>query len=288
MSQSALPQHLYSPSPARMKFLDHIEKRFGHLAVPNVALGLVLAQLVIFAFILIGRMQFEGLLLVPKAVFAGEWWRLLSFVITPPEVATTAFSALFLAFFWYIFWMMSSALEQAWSVFRFNIYLLSGVLFTIAGVFIGQLLSPEATLFVSPRFLYLSVFFAFATLHPDMEFLLFFVLPVKVKWLAWILGGLTALGILFAPSMGERIALFATLTNYLLFFRSALTRSVQARKRQAKFTAERKQVESEARHQCSVCGATEQSQPDLDFRYRMVNGDASCICEDCRRKALKV
>lgn len=265
-----------------MKFLDRLEKRFGHLAVPNVALGLIIAQLVIFAFILIGRVQYEGLLLVPKAVLAGEWWRIFSFLIAPPEIATNAVSALFLAFFWYIFWMMSSALEQAWSVFRFNVYLLSGILFTVAGVFIGQFLSPEATLFVSPRFLYLSVFFAFATLHPNLEFLLFFVLPVKVKWLGWLLGGLTALGILFAPSMGERIALLATVLNYLLFFRASLIQSLQARKRRAKFEAERATIQSETRHCCSVCGATEQSAPDLDFRYKMVDGDAVCICENCR------
>lgn len=268
-----------------MKRLDRLEKRFGHLAVPNVVLTLIIAQLVIYAFILIGRIQLESLLLVPKAVLAGEWWRLFSFLIAPPFVAGGALQALFLAFFWYIFWMMSSALESAWSVFRFNVYLLCGIAFSIIGAFLGQLISPEATLFVSPQFLYLSVFFAFATLHPNIEFLLFFILPVKVKWLAWLLGGLTAAGILFAPTMGERIALLATVLNYGLFFKDALAQSMQARQRRAKFEAERKETAAATRHLCSVCGATEVSDPDRDFRYKMADGDAICICDACRNES---
>ncbi len=265
-----------------MKFLDSLEKRYAHLAVPNVALTLIIAQLVVYAAILFGRVQFEGLLLIPKAVIAGEWWRLVSFLVAPPHVATTAFQALFLAFFWYIFWMMSSALESAWGVFRFNVFLLAGVLFTVIGAFLGQLISSDALIFVSPRFLYLSVFFAFATLHPNIEFLLFFILPIKVKWLAWLAGGLTAFAFLFAPTLGDRVAILAPLLNYLLFFKDALAQSMQARKRRAKFDAERRASESEALHTCSECGASEQSHPERDFRYKMVDGDAVCICEACR------
>ena len=268
-----------------MKRLDALEKRFGHLAVPNVVLTLVIAQLVIFAFIMVGRVQFESLLLVPRAVLAGEWWRLLSFLIAPPHVATTAFQALFLAFFWYIFWMMSTALESAWSVFRFNLYLISGILFTVAGAFLGQLISPDALVVVSPRFLFISIFFAFATLHPNVEFLLFFVIPMKVKWLAWFFAAITGLGILFAPTMGERIALLAPLLNYALFFKDALRQSVEARNRRSKFEAAREATAGEALHTCASCGATDKTHPDREFRYRMVDGEAVCICDKCRKEA---
>jgi hypothetical protein len=200
-------------------------------------------------------------------------------------VATTAFQALFLAFFWYIFWMMSNALESAWSVFRFNVYLASGILFAVVGAFLGQLISPDSLIVVSPRFLFISIFFAFATLHPNIEFLLFFIIPMKVKWLAWFLAVITGLGILFAPSMGERIAMLAPLMNYILFFKDTLHQSVQARNRRAEFKAAREAIAQKARHTCDSCGATDQSHPDREFRYKMIEGDAVCICESCRREA---
>lgn len=265
-----------------MKFLDSLEKRFGHLAVPNVVLVLVVAQLVIYAAILIGRIEFSSLLLVPKAVFAGEWWRLVSFLIAPPSVPASLFNALFLAFFWYIFWMMSSALESVWGVFRFNVFLLSGLILSIAGAFIGQLISANALIVVSPYFLYLSVFFAFATLHPNIEFLIFFIIPMKVKWLAWFVAAMTAISFIGAPTMGDRVAILAPLLNYFIFFKDALTQSMKARQRRAKFDAERRAASEEALHTCTNCGATDQKFPDRDFRYKIIEGDAVCICDACR------
>ncbi len=268
-----------------MKLLDSLEKRYGHLAVPNVVLTLIIAQLVLYAAILIGKVEFISLLLIPKAVLGGEWWRLISFLLAPPTVASTLMQGIFLAFFWYIFWMMSATLEAAWGVFRFNLFLLAGVLFTIAGAFLGQLISPSAVVIVTPYFLYSSVFFAFATLNPNVQFLIFFVIPMKVKWLAWIVAGLSAVTIIMAPTMGDRVALLAPLLNYLLFFRDAMTQSVKNRKRRASFEKKARAVASEALHTCSVCGATEMTDPDRHFRYKVVDGNAVCICDVCREQS---
>ena len=269
-----------------MKFLDSLEKRFGHLAVPNVVLVLIGAQLFIYAMILIGRIEFTSLLLAPKAVLAGEWWRLVSFLIAPPHVPATLFQGLFLAFFWYIFWMMSSALESAWGVFRFNVFLLAGIVLSIIGAFLGQFISPSTFIVISPYFLYLSVFFAFATLHPNIEFLIFFILPMKVKWLAWFVAVITALSFLGAPSMGHRVAILAPLLNYFLFFKDALAQSMQAKRRRKEFEAERQARAEEALHTCYVCGATDKSHPDRDFRYKTVDGETVAICNVCREKQL--
>ncbi len=265
-----------------MKILNSLEKRYGHLAVPNVVLTLIIAQLVIYAAILIGRVEFVSLLLIPKAVFAGEWWRMVSFLIAPPTVAGTVFQGLFLAFFWYIFWMMSTTLEAAWGVFRFNLFLLVGVLFSIAGAFLGQLISPSTVIVMSPYFLYLSVFFAFATLNPNIQFLVMFVIPVKVKWMAWFVAAMTAISVFGAPSMGDRLAILAPLLNYLLFFRDAMTQGVKSRKRRAHFEKTRRVTAEETLHTCSECGASERSHPERQFRYKMVNDDAVCICDKCR------
>jgi hypothetical protein len=265
-----------------MKLLDSLEKRFGHLAVPNVVMVLVVAQLFIYAAIIVGGLDLRSIELSPGAVLGGEWWRLFSFLIAPPYPAGTLFQALFLAFFWYILWFMSQSLEAAWGVFRFNLYLLTTILFAVAGAFIGQLISPSSTIFVSTTFLYYSVFFAFATLHPHIQFLMFFIIPMKVKWLAWIIFGFGALYFLGLPSMGHRIAFVAPFLCYVLFFKDALAQSMEARKRRAKFEAERQEAAGAALHTCSNCGASDKTHPDREFRYKTVDADAVCICEECR------
>jgi hypothetical protein len=265
-----------------MQILDKLEKRFGHLAVPNVMLTLIGVQLLVYAMVLTGRISFSMLPLSPGAVLAGEYWRLFTFIISPPSIAGGAVSALFLVIFWYILWMLSSALEAAWGAFRFNIYLLCGIVFTILGAFLGHFVSPQAGIVIYPDFLYLSLFFAFAVLNPNFELLLFFILPVKVKWLACFLGGMTALSIIFTPSLGDSIAVLGSVFNFILFFRGALVYSVQARKRRNGFAAQKREIENTAFHTCSQCGATDQSHPDRDFRYRSGASEQVCICDACR------
>lgn len=265
-----------------MNFLDSLEKRFGHLAVPNVVMVFIVAQLFIYAAIMVGRMELSSIELIPKAVFGGEWWRLFSFLIAPPYPAATLFQALFLAFFWYILWFMSQSLEAAWGVFRFNLYLLATILFAVMGAFVGQLISPSSLIATSTTFLYYSVFFAFATLHPNIQFLMFFVIPMKVKWLAWIILGGGTLYFLALPSIGHRIAFAAPFLCYVLFFKDALAQSLEAKKRRATFEAERREAADTALHTCANCGASEKTHPERDFRYKREGGDVVCICEACR------
>jgi hypothetical protein len=179
---------------------------------------------------------------------------------------------------------MSNALESAWGVFRFNVYLLCAISFAVAGAFLGQLISPEATLFVSTTFLYYCIFFAFATLHPNIQFMIFFVIPMKVKWMAWIILGFGTLYFLAMPTIGHRLAFAAPFLCYLLFFKEALAQSVEASKRRKQFEAERQSRADEALHTCHICGATDQTHPDRDFRYKTVDGDAVAICNVCREK----
>lgn len=265
-----------------MKLLDSLEKRFGFLAVPNVIFVLVVAQLFIYAAILAGRVEFAAVVLDARAVLGGEWWRLFTFLIAPPYLAGTLFQAIFLAFFWYIMWMMSQALESVWSVFKFNAFLLLGIVFSIAGALIGQLISPGTALGLTSYAISLSIFFAFATYNPNIQFLLFFVIPVKVKWLAWFAAGLTAFSFLFAPTMGHRLVILAPVLNYLIFCRGELSQSVKNRQQRANFESKRRAEEAETLHTCTECGATEQTHPERDFRYKVVDGDAVCLCNECR------
>ncbi|MEM7791463.1 MAG: hypothetical protein AAF546_08685 [Verrucomicrobiota bacterium] len=266
-----------------MRTLDKLERRFGHWAIPNVMLYLVVTQLLVYALALGGVIDFRMVPLDPALVVqAGEYWRLVTFIIAPPYIAQGAFDALFLAIFWYILWMMSSTVEATWGTFRFNLYLLLGVIFTIAGSFIGYFISPTSEIVVFPDFLYLSIFFAFAALNPNFEFYLLFILPVKVKWLAMLSGIIVFFSFIGAPSWGMRLAIIAPVLNFLLFFREAFLLSIKASKRRTKFQNEARKIQAEATHSCVLCSATDKSHPDRDFRYREVEGEEVAVCNECR------
>ncbi len=267
-----------------MTFLDRLEKRFGSWAVPNVGLYLVLAQIAAYTLILSQRVTIESLLLAPTMVLgANEYWRLMTFLFCPPFVAGSFINMLFLGFYWYIFWMVCNALEGIWGAFRFNCYVLLGIVCAIVGVFIGHFISPQPAVVVLPKAIYWSMFLAFAVFHPNIQFMLMLVIPVKVKWLAWLLAGYIGYLFLIVPTIGYKVALIAPLLNFFLFFRRSFIGSVQATQRRKQFQAEKNARDNEAFHICSVCGATDQTHPDRHFRYKTMEGEAVAICDHCRK-----
>ncbi|CAI8261617.1 MAG: Uncharacterised protein [Opitutia bacterium UBA7350] len=271
-----------------MSILDKLEKRIGHWAIPNVMLGLIVAQLLVYLLILVGKLSFGAMPLIPSLVLGeGEFWRLFTFIVSPPKIAGGALSGLFLAIFWYILWMMSQSLESNWGAFRFNLYLLAGVFFTVVCAFIGQVMTPTAPIVIFPDFLYLSIFWAFALLHPNMEFYLFFVLPVKVKWLALLTGFFTVLTILMAGSTGAALAELGPVLNFVLFYRVALIESMRSKRRRSAYSKEVQIKAESAQHTCLNCGATERSDPGREFRYRMEAEKAICTCSVCRENLAK-
>ena len=265
-----------------MNFLDKLEKRLGFLAVPNVIATLIVAQLFIYGAMLSGRIELEGLLLIPKAVFGGEWWRLASFLITPPYVPMTLFQGLFLAFFWYILWMMSNSIEEEWGTFRLNLYLFTCIVLAVIGAFIGELISQTGTIYVAPKFLYFCVFFAFATLNPNIEFLVMFIIPMKVKWMAWIILVFGIIAFLVMPTIGHRLAFVTPYLGYVLFFRQSFKQSMKSRQRRMQFESDQSQAADVALHTCVQCGASDRSNSERDFRYKSVDNDMVCFCNICR------
>ena len=267
-----------------MNTLDKLEKRFGGWAVPNVMLYLITAQVLVYALVFGGVLSFSTMPLVPAAVIHDhQYWRLITFMIAPPSMAS-GFGLLFLALFWYILWMIGGAVEAVWGSFRFNVYLLLGIILTIVGAFTGQVIAPGSLVVIFPDFLYLSIFFAFAVLNPNFEFYILFVLPVKVKWLAMLSAVWLGIQFLGAPNWGMRLATLAPVLNFLLFFRDAFVHSVRAGRRRQQFQAKAREVAAEALHTCILCGATEKSHPERDFRYRMVEGEHVAVCSECRER----
>lgn len=182
-----------------------LERRFGGWAFPQLAAFIVFMNAAVWILSLL-KPEFPYLLaLSPANIKAGQVWRLFTFLFIPP-----AMSPLWMIFWLILFYQFAQALEHEWGDFQFNLFYGIGAAATIGVSFwLGVGLSNVI--------LNASVFLAFATLYPDFELLIFFILPVKVKWLA----ALTAAGIAWAAIAGssyERWAVAAGLANYAVFF----------------------------------------------------------------------
>ena len=265
-----------------MRLLTRLERRLGRFAVPHLTLGLVLCQVVVYVIaqgmdarpevaVQPGesvRAKFE---LVPDRVLAGEVWRVGTFLLLPPTT-----NVLFALFFWYFFWLMGSALELFWGHFRYNLYLFVGWAATVGAAF----LTPDRP--ADNVFLQSTVFLAFAWLNPEFPVFLLFVLAVPIKWLARV----TWAGFILAFAVGPwevKAQVGAAVANFLLFFAAEVVEAVRTGRRRmarqtAAFVAEAKKPEFY--HQCRVCGITDRTHPQMDFRYCSKCAGSHCYCAD--------
>ncbi|MBE36583.1 MAG: hypothetical protein CMI16_13680 [Opitutaceae bacterium] len=254
-----------------MSLLDKMERRWGRYAIPNIALYFVIGQVFVLLASLLGKINVGDLVLVPGIVMQGEWWRVFTYMLVPPPPGVLGY--LLIAFAFYIFYMMSSALEEAWGAFRFNLFLLLGWVLTTG---LSFFILGSA---VSNSFLAGSVFLAFAFLNPNFEFLLFFILPVKVKWLALITWGLYAVSFIKGP-VAVRLMIMASIGNFLIFFARDIIRGTKQRKRNVKRSIQQRAERDEPRHKCVVCGKTDLTEPTMDFRYCSKCSGNKCYCSE--------
>ncbi len=198
-----------------MNWLDKVERKMRWFAVPN--LMMLLSGLMLAVFLLEIALPEEAvsqyLWLDWNAVRAGQLWRVLSFLILPP-----AASPFFLLFSLYFFCLMGNGLESQWGTSKFTLFYTVGALGTI----IGSLFTGFAT----NQYLNLSLFLAFAAIYPNYTVMVFFILPVKVKYLA-LLDVLLYLYLFFQIGWPERVALLLSLANVLLFFSPDIFRHIR-------------------------------------------------------------
>lgn len=240
-----------------MKILDRLERKIGRFAVPNLTIYLIAGQSFFYLMYLTGKLDRGATYYSGSRLLSGEWWRLFTIPFDPPQQ-----SLIFALFAWYFFYLMGSALEEQWGEFRYNVYVLIGCLLTIA----ASLLAPQYP--VSNTFLGGSLFLAFASLFPDYQILLFFILPVRVKWLALLTALAYAYQFIFGD-WGTRLFIVAALANYLLFFARDLALNLRHGRRQLVKKGSRlaEAKTKRAIHRCTTCGITDQTHPDMDFRY---------------------
>jgi hypothetical protein len=257
-----------------MPLLDKLERCLGRFAIPHLSLYLVVGQVFVLLSALLGLLDLSYFVLLPELARHGEWWRVITFVFMPPPPGM--FGYIFTAFAWYIFYLMGGALEGFWGEFRFNLFLFTGYVLTVAAAFVTPL-SPTSNLFIAT-----SVFLAFAWLNPDFELAIFFILPVKIKWLAlltWILNGYY----LIRGDWPLRLQILASVGNFLLFFSRDIVQTMRHRKKVMTQHAQRIATandEPEARHRCVTCGKTNLTHPQMDFRYCSKCAGDQCYCAD--------
>ena len=207
-------------------FLYKLERRFGKLAIKNLMLILVGAMAIVFlmdlfvtaktGFSLAGRLIFHR-----ESIFAGEIWRIFTFIFLPPDS-----SLLFIIISLYFYYLIGTTLENEWGSFGFTLYYLLGV--------IGAIVSGFITGYATNYYLNMSLFLAFAILNPNFEVLLFFFIPLKMKWLAII--DAVLLGISFVLSGWDgRLAIIMALINLLIFFTPALLDRIKSTYRRHKW-----------------------------------------------------
>jgi membrane associated rhomboid family serine protease len=199
-----------------LKFLDKLDRKYGKFAIRNLMIYIAAGNLAVFLLSFMFRSLPSYLMLVPSLVLKGEVWRLITFIFIPPD--TNVFFILFAVYFYY---MIGTTLEHEWGSFRLNAYYFIGMLATIIAAFI--------TGGTYGLHLNLSLFLAFAYLYPNHEILLFFVLPVKIKYLAWL--NLAFIGFaVITQSLPLKVAAIVSLANYLLFFGDDMLRRIKMRR----------------------------------------------------------
>lgn len=251
-----------------MNSLKQLERKLGRFAIHDLTLYLVIGQ----GLTLMLGMALPGFLseiyLIPSAVLAGEWWRVFSFIITPP--GGNPFLAIFAL---YLLYFMGRSLEAHWGTFRYNVYLLIGFLMTIAAAFAFPY-SAASNVYITG-----SVFLAFAYLYPEYQIFLFFILPVRIKWLALLTWLLYGYEFLFG-GWPARLLILAAISNFLAFFGRDIYYKARYGHRQMKQQASAIRGRDKALHTCTVCGITDKTHRTMDFRYCTKCDPPLCYCMD--------
>jgi hypothetical protein len=252
-----------------MRLLDRLERKFGRYALPNVTVYLIAGQSLFYVLFMTGKLDPSRIWLSAGLLLGGEWWRLATFLFNPPGCGL-----LCALFGWYLFYLMGSALEELWGAFRYNLFILAGFILAVAVSFVIPQY-PVSNLFIGG-----SVFLAFAFLFPDFQLLLFFILPVRIKWLALLTWCGYGYMLLFG-GWPDRLLVLASIGNFLLFFARDIIITLKYGRRQiAKKTSQFARRDAGPFHRCTVCGITDKTHPQMDFRYCMECTGQCCYCSE--------
>ena len=273
----------------QLNWLDKLERKLGRFAIPNLTVYLLVGYVIGFGIVNLMRDMVGYLTLEPALILRGQVWRLISWVLIPPTD-----NLLSLVFLVLLYYSLGTALERTWGSFRYNVYIFSGLLFTVLAVFglyafyyfrYGVEVPLSAVGLIGTNYITMSIFLAFAVIYPDMEVMLYFILPIKMKWMALVYVVLAGYDFING-GIGIRVAIGASLLNFVIFFLSTRNYKRFGPREQARKAKFKKQSSPHmtytngAHHRCAVCGRTELDDPCLEFRFcSKCNGNYE-YCQD--------
>ena len=281
--------------------------RHREKGIPNLMLFVSLGSALVYVFSMVtdSPLLYQWLYFDRDLILKGQVWRLFSYALT-----FDAGSVLMTAVGLICYYSLGRAIENSWGTLRFNLFYLCGIVLMDAyAMILGTFVPPEYSLYLSYMvdigYLNMSLFLAYATLYPDTHFLLFFIIPVK----AWILAVVDlAFMVIDLTTNIFPFNLFSVvaLANYFLFFGKEIVnvfpvswrlnaRRLFKKKPKTKatdgpkvvpfptagsYTATVNAPKADYTHRCTVCGRTDVSNPELEFRYCSRCQGYHCYCED--------
>ena len=244
------------------RFLDKCEPRYGRFAIADLPAYIVFLNAFVYLLNRIKPGYVGWLTLDVSKILQGQIWRLVTYIFIPPET-----DIILIFFALYLLYIFGKGLESHWGSFRLNCYYLIGML----GTTLIGLCFPNSPL--TNAYINTSLFLAFAAVYPDFTVYLFFILPVKVKYLA----ALTWIGIFFSMAVTAwvwKLLALVSVVNYLLFFWPEIIQNVKLMHRGNRPLPAFSHPVDEPFHRCAACGRTERDDADLDFR----------VCSTCGRE----
>ena len=265
-----------------------LRRKLEKYAIPNLTLYLIICYGIGYLMQYLVPAGYQYLMLDPFLVLKGQVWRLVTWILIPPDSSNLFFVLITL----YLYYSLGGLLERIWGTYKYNVYLFSGLLFTILGAFVlcgySVLMSAQPTMYTglyllnngsavyfgqfSTYYINMSIFLACAASIPDVQVLLMFLFPIKVKWLG-IVYGIILLVNCIQGGIATWIVVIFSLLNFLVFFlrsKGKMHLSVGQIKRQQEFHQKMRaagQTKGITRHKCAICGRTELDGDDLEFRF---------------------
>ena len=267
---------------------NRLRRKLEKYAIPNLTLYLIICYGIGYLMQYLVPAGYQYLMLDPFLVLKGQVWRLVTWILIPPDSSNIFFVLITL----YLYYSLGGLLERIWGTYKYNVYLFSGLLFTILGAFVlcgySVLMSAQPTMYTglyllnngsavyfgqfSTYYINMSIFLACAASIPDVQVLLMFLFPIKVKWLG-IVYGIILLVNCIQGGIATWIVVIFSLLNFLVFFlrsKGKMHLSVGQIRRQQEFHQKMRsagQTKGITRHKCAVCGRTELDGDDLEFRF---------------------
>ncbi|MFC1599210.1 rhomboid family intramembrane serine protease [Candidatus Omnitrophota bacterium] len=247
------------------KLLDKLEIRYGRFAVKNLISYIVGFNASVYLLNYINPQYIDLLTLDMSKVLQGQIWRLFTYIFIPPPA-----DIIFIIFALYLLYMFGTALEAQWGSFRINFYYLIGMISTtiIGACFSG---GPVTNFYINT-----SIFLAFAAVFPDFRLYIFFILPVKVKYLAALTWAMVFLTV-FLGTVPFKLLAITSVINFLLFFWPHILQRVVLLHRRHQPLAGFTESDEEPFHKCSVCGKTEKHDINIEFRVCDVCDKELCL-----------